>query len=200
MADLTEKEETPVEVVKTDGAEESPKIRTIVLAGKIDCNYNYENIIKSIVEWNAEDAGNNVPIEERTPIWLYITSTGGNAHGGWGLTDLISASQTPIYTCCLGTCMSAAFKIFLAGHKRYAGKHSVFMFHDTTRRDFSGETKDFENMTEKLKNLQEYSVQYVSERTNISKEKLQDILDRKQDWYIFADELLELGLIDDFLT
>ena len=65
----------------------------------------------------------------REPIKLYINSYGGSVYDMWGLIDIILNSKTPIYTYCTGYAMSAAFKIFLAGHKRYCYKHSTFMYH-----------------------------------------------------------------------
>ena len=65
----------------------------------------------------------------REPIKLYINSYGGSIYDMWGLIDVILNSKTPIYTYCTGYAMSAAFKIFLAGHKRYCYKHSIFMYH-----------------------------------------------------------------------
>lgn len=66
---------------------------------------------------------------KRDPIKLYINSCGGDVYDAWGLIDIILNSKTPIYTYCTGYAMSAAFNIFLAGHKRYCYKHSTFMCH-----------------------------------------------------------------------
>ena len=54
--------------------------------------------------------------EKGEPIKLYINSYGGSVYDMWGLIDVILNSKTPIYTYCTGYAMSAAFKIFLAGH------------------------------------------------------------------------------------
>lgn len=66
---------------------------------------------------------------KREPIQLYVNSYGGSVHNMWALIDIIQQSKTPIYTYCTGYAMSAAFNIFLAGHKRYATKHATFMCH-----------------------------------------------------------------------
>lgn len=68
---------------------------------------------------------------KREPIKIYINSYDGEVYDMWGLIDIIVNSKTPIYTYCTGYAMSAAFKIFLAGHKRYCYKHSTFMFHQS---------------------------------------------------------------------
>ena len=66
---------------------------------------------------------------QREPIKLYINSYGGSVYDMWALIDIIINSKTPIHTYCTGYAMSAAFKIFLAGHKRFCTKHATFMYH-----------------------------------------------------------------------
>ena len=65
----------------------------------------------------------------REPIKIYINSFGGSVYDMWSLIDIVLNSKTPIYTYCTGYAMSAAFLIFLAGHKRFATKHANFMYH-----------------------------------------------------------------------
>ena len=96
---------------------------------------------------------------KREPIKLYINSYGGAVYDMWGLIDVIQNSKTPVYTYCTGYAMSAAFKIFLAGHKRYCYKHSTFMYHQMHYYS-SGKYQDHvEDRTEKdlmNKEIEEY--------------------------------------------
>lgn len=66
---------------------------------------------------------------KREPIKIYINSYGGNLYDMWSLIDIILNSKTPIYTYCKGYAMSAGFKIFLAGHKRFVSKHATLLYH-----------------------------------------------------------------------
>ena len=66
---------------------------------------------------------------ERKPIKLYINSYGGGIYNMWGLIDIIESSKTPIHTYCTGYAMSAAFMIFISGHKRFVSKHATLLYH-----------------------------------------------------------------------
>ena len=101
----------------------------------------------------------------------------------WGLIDVIQNSKTPVYTYCTGYAMSAAFKIFLAGHKRYCYKHSTFMYHQMHYYS-SGKYQDHvEDRTEKDLMNKEIE-EYVIERTKLTKEDIDDIREKKKDFYI----------------
>ena len=53
-----------------------------------------------------------------------------------------------------------------------------------------------EEKLEETKRLQKKIEHLTLERTRISKKKLQGILKNKKDWYMSADEALDLGVID----
>lgn len=56
-----------------------------------------------------------------------------------------------------------------------------------------------EDMTE-LDTLNSMSEEYIIERTKITKEQIDDIRNKKKDWYIHTSEALELGIINDYIT
>ena len=131
----------------------------------------------------------------REPIKIYINSFGGELYDMWSLIDIILNSKTPIYTYCTGYAMSAAFKIFLAGHKRYATKHASFMYHQINCW-YSGKYQDTVEYRKEIDKLQQQIEDYVIERTKITKEKVEEIRLEKKDFYIHSQEALELGIID----
>lgn len=124
---------------------------------------------------------------KRQPIKLFINSFGGSVYDSWGLIDVILNSKTPIYTYCCGYAMSAAFDIFLAGHKRYMFKHSTFMYHQIWN-SHCGTYQDIIEDQSELTYLQNTNEEYVLQRTKIPKEKLEEVRIKKQDWYIHCDE------------
>lgn len=136
---------------------------------------------------------------KREPIKIYINSYGGDIYDMWALIDLIQSSATPIYTYCTGYAMSAAFLIFLAGHKRYASKHTTFMLHQLSAYREGVYQQIMEDMTE-LDTLNSMSEQYIIERTKITQEQIDDIRNKKKDWYIHTSEALKLGIINDYIT
>lgn len=135
---------------------------------------------------------------QRKPIQLYVNSYGGNIRDMWALIDIIQQSKTPIYTYCTGYAMSAAFIIFIAGHKRYATKHAVFMYHQMYR-----ETQgNYQDLVEKRKEDDYMNLQienYTMERTKFSAERLKEIREKKMDVYIHPDEAMELNIIDEII-
>ena len=138
------------------------------------------SILYQIAEDNEKDKKEKD--YKREPIKLYINSYGGAVYDMWGLIDVIQNSKTPVYTYCTGYAMSAAFKIFLAGHKRYCYKHSTFMYHQM--HDYSsGKYQDHvEDRTEKDLMNKEIE-EYVIESTKRTKEDIDDIREKKKDFF-----------------
>lgn len=134
----------------------------------------------------------------RKPIKLYINSYGGSIYDMWGLIDIIRNSETPVYTYCTGYAMSAAFLIFIAGHKRFISDHVSLLYHQAShwRRGTyqslleDGEERDWIQNTIEL---------FVKSRTKIKQSRLDTVRKNKIDWYIHADEAIELGIADEII-
>ena len=88
----------------------------------------------------------------------------------WSLIDIIENSKTPIHTYYTGYAMSAALKIFLAGHKRYCTRHATFMYHQMSNIRM-GTYQDLVEDREQLDYLNKQSEDYILERTKFSKER-----------------------------
>lgn len=135
----------------------------------------------------------------RKPIKIYINSLGGDLYDMWGLIDIIQNSKTPIYTYCTGYAMSAAFKIFLAGHKRFCYTHSVFMYHQINCW-VSGKMGDVNHRVDELNYQQEQIEEFVKSCTEIKNKQLKNNRELKENWYIYADEALKLGIVDEIIA
>ena len=123
-------------------------------------NNNVDSIIKSILEVNESN-------KTSSPIKLYINSYGGDVYPFLGLIDVILASKTPVYTYTLGAAMSCALLVALAGHKRFAYKHSTFMYHQISL----GEWDVAKNLEEDLietKRLHKLIEEMVLNKTTIT--------------------------------
>ena len=70
--------------------------------------------------FNKQDDEDNIPIEERKPIKIFIDSPGGDLVATFTMINAIKLSKTPVYTINIGAAYSGGFFIFLAGHKRFA--------------------------------------------------------------------------------
>lgn len=150
---------------------------------------------KYIVMWNQEDAGK--PEEERKPIKLFFFSPGGSLSINNAMVDIIKASKTKVIGINMGVAYSAGCFIYLACHERVAMPSATFLIHKGSG-EFHG-TYD-----EIISQIKEYSRQidelyeYVMTNTKITEE----MLDEKfgTEWYITAQEAVELGVCDKIIT
>jgi ATP-dependent protease ClpP protease subunit len=73
-----------------------------LLNREIHLNYGINdylvNIGLMIINWNREDEKLKIPINERTPIKIFINSNGGDLIPTLNLIDIITLSKTPVYT------------------------------------------------------------------------------------------------------
>lgn len=150
-------------------------------------------IAKKIIRWNADDEDASIPVENRTPIKLYIASGGGDAYEMLVVLDAILSSQTPVYTVNMGLAASAACVLLIAGHKRFAMPHSHALWHSGsgglsgTMEQLQSATKHFDTMDAQLQEL-------FLARTNIDIKTYKK--QKEKDWYFTAEQMLEGGLVD----
>ena len=135
---------------------------------------------------------------EREPIRIYINSYGGSVYAMWMLIDAIETSKTPVYTYCNGYCMSAAFQIFLSGHKRYVSKHATLMYHQISCWRY-GKFQDLVDDMEHTEHLNDQIETYVTQKTKLSADELYQIRQKKKDTYFTADEAIKNGIADEII-
>lgn len=135
---------------------------------------------------------------ERKPIKIYINSHGGAIHDMWALIDIISCSKTPIYTYCTGYAMSAAFQIYLSGHKRYASKHATFLYHQFIGYRY-GKYQDLVEDRGEMDYINQSIEEYVMSRTKIKKKLINEVREQKKDLILHIDKALELGVVDEVM-
>lgn len=188
--------------------------RNILLSSDIDCE-SVETVINDIIEINSSDDSKEdqwfesmnptICYDEityhREPIKLYINSHGGYTYSGLALVDIIKNSKTPIYTIAIGACMSSAFWIWLAGHKRFVGKNSTLLFHDISMGGHTRKAEDIMQDVKECERLREILIGEILEKsTKVTREMLNQIIENRADWYIPADKAIELGLANQYYT
>lgn len=151
-------------------------------------------LAKHILQYNKEDTG--IPIEERRPIYLYITCNGGDVDSGFELIDVIVASKTPVYTVNLGYAYSMGFMVAISGHKRFATRSSTYLIHDGVTYAYDSTNKaqdrmDFQRQTEQRVK------QHILEHSKISSRKYES--KRRVEWYLYASEAKEYGFVDSII-
>lgn len=166
------------------------KQRKLFLSTDI-CQETVCDTIRHIMQINREDA--DIPYEERKPILLYVASNGGDVDAGFALVDAILCSKTPVYVVNQGYQYSMGFLIGLAGHKRFAMPHAKFLMHDGSQFICTSGAKAQDQM-EFNKKLEERIKAYILSRTKITSEMYDSQM--RKEWYMFADEAKELGVVD----
>lgn len=146
--------------------------------------------------WNQYDNENNIPVEERKPIKIYIDSNGGDLGATFTMMDAIRMSKTPVWTINIGAADSGGFFTFITGHKRFAYPHSSFLFHEGAAQ-VGGTSGQFENFSafykKQLNRLKDSLLEYTKVSEDLYEEK------KREDWWLDADEALELGICDEII-
>ncbi len=164
--------------------------RKLYLNGEIN-EYIVSIIVKHILQYNAEDK--LIDPKDRNPIFLYITSTGGDVDAGLELINTIQYSKTPVYTINLGYQYSMGFLIGLAGHKRFAMPDARYLMHDGSNM-LSGSAAKVRDMFSFTQRLDEKIKKLVLSRSIITEDEYKAKFEKE--WYFFADEAKEKGFTD----
>lgn len=181
----------------------SPKERTLVFSKDVDQS-TIGDLTKSILEIIDDDAYISKIYKTHgleynpKPIKIYIDSHGGNAYQCLGLLGVIEHSPVPIHTIVTGVAASAGFLISITGHKRFCYKTSTFMYHQIRGWNV-GTLKQQTEKLEETKRLQELIEKHTKAHTKLTKEKLEEIYEKKKDWYLSAKDALKHGVVDEII-
>ena len=174
------------------------KKRDLFISDRI-CQSSVIDAIKEICEINRDDDQKEELYRnfERKPIRLFINSYGGGVYSGLALIDVIKRSKTPVHTVCIGSCMSMALWIWLAGEKCIIGEHGTLMFHDLSVFAID-KTEGLKQELDEMLRLQAILVSEITEKSLVKEETLRDYITRKAEWYIPAKEAIALKLADEY--
>lgn len=143
----------------------------------------------------------NIPMKDRSEITIRINSYGGYVHELWSAINIIENLKKKGYiinTVCMGKSMSCGFILFLAGTNRYMYPYSTLMYHSVSSGTY-GKVQEMKESLFETERLNEMAKKYTIEKTNITKEQLDEIDKCKEDWYIDSKEALKLGIATEIL-
>jgi ATP-dependent Clp protease protease subunit len=163
------------------------------LTGEVE-EENIENAIKWIVYENLI-CGNSPKT-----LTMYINSSGGNLNDSLGLIDIMRTSQCPIRTIGIGSICSAAFMIFSSGTKgeRYIAKNTSIMCHQYTD-GMEGKHHDIKSRFKEVELTNTRMIEILKENTGLETRTIKSKLLCPTDVWLTAEELIELGIADNFL-
>ena len=173
--------------------------RNLVLSASITDTTVCE-IIESILDINSADDELSAELADykREPIKLVINSFGGSVYDGFALIAAIEQSKTPIHGYAYGSAMSMAFAIYISTHVRFAHKTTTFMYHEISDYFYDNITGAKQNIKE-CERIQKVYDNYVTSRTLLPIEKMRVMKDKKEDWYISAQEALKYKVVHKIL-
>lgn len=189
-----------IKISTRDNTYNNSNARTFLLSDEAD-NESIGKLLWGIIDLIREDDEKDEKEKgyERKPIKLYINSFGGSVYDMWGLIDVMLSSKTPIHTYCVGSAMSAAFIIFLAGQKRFCYKHSTFMYHQMTVYRGYQKYQDVVEGKDEMDALNRQLEEFVVHRTKLTRSEIDEIREKKKNVYIHSDEAVKYGIVDEVL-
>ena len=134
---------------------------------------------------------------ENKEITFLLNSYGGSIISGNAIIGCINRLKKLGYKtiAIVESCAySMAYDILVNCEYRYCYNLSTFLLHQTSFGQ-GGELKEFEREISFQKKLWEMSVDYYVKNTNISRERIDEIYDRKENYFFTAKEALENGSI-----
>lgn len=128
------------------------------------------------------------------PINLYVNSFGGSVYDCFSLISTIKNSTVPVRAF-VHYAMSAGALIASVCHERVGYELSTIMIHNLSSASW-GQLGTMREDVKQCEVLESKIINILVENTNIKKDKLKQIFREKTDWYLNADEALDLGIID----
>lgn len=143
----------------------------------------------TLTQWNREDPDK--------PITVVFNSPGGSVIDGLALYDQIQILKNEgqeINTHSLGMAASMGGILLQAGEKRTMGKHAYLLIHEISSIAL-GNASELEDELKFVQRLQARSLAILAHRSTLTPRQIARKWKRK-DWWLDADEALELGFID----
>lgn len=178
-----------------------PPMRAVSLFGNLD-DEQVQEVCQGLLFLKHTCHEGSQPEDGRliaNPVKFYISTWGGDALGMFAIYDIMRMmrDECPIQTFGIGKVMSAGVLLLAAGTKgeRRVGKHTRVMMH-SVRGGHYGAIHSLENEMNETRYLQNQHIDALVEETNLTKRKLNNMLNKKVDVYLSAEEAVELGIAD----
>ena len=155
----------------------------------------YGDIVSESWKWYESDVTSHDLVKEIEGldvdvIHCYINSYGGEVAEGLAIYNALKRHKAKVKTYCDGFACSAASVVFMAGDERIMSASSLLMIHNAWMWAV-GDPDELRKQADDLGIINEASNNAYLEHVNISKEQLQEMLD-KETW-LTAQEALDMG-------
>ncbi len=155
----------------------------------------YGDIVSEPWKWYESDVTSYDLVKEIEgldvdAIHCYINSYGGEVAEGLAIYNALKRHKAKVKTYCDGFACSAASVVFMAGDERIMSASSLLMIHNAWMWA-AGDANELRKQADDLEIINEASNNAYLEHVNISKEQLQEMLD-KETW-LTAQEAFDMG-------
>lgn len=147
--------------------------------------------------WAVENGQDPSPAR-LTPIEFFLSTGGGACYDGMALHDVIESSGTPIEVICAGKIMSMGVVVALGAKVRKAYRNTTFMIHQVNGLSI-GTLREMEDTVAEASRINDMLFKIIREKTGIPEDQLNEVLQRQKDWFMTAEEALELGILTELL-
>jgi ATP-dependent Clp endopeptidase proteolytic subunit ClpP len=161
--------------------------RTILISEDIDSE-TFKKVDAALTEMESES---------RRTVTIKINSTGGNVYDALAIVGRMKAANCTINTEGYGAVMSAAVAILAAGKRRKISSSSWIMVHQS-HYELAGRVEDHKAYLEQAAREEEQWAQIMALHSAVSKDEWLNLC-REKDYYMSADELMELGAVDEII-
>ena len=154
--------------------------------------------VNNIIETNNRYDELGLKDKKFKTVTLLINSYGGSVEHGNSIIGNIKRLQKnkiKVIGIVESTAYSMAFDIFIHCDERIGYGLSQYLLHQTAF-GMRGELKEFEREVEFQKLVWEKAVDYYVKLTKIPRERIEEIFDKKENFFFDAETALKLGVID----
>lgn len=155
----------------------------VALGSLFDLISRIRIILKNRPEENVND-----------PITLLINTNGGDVYEANGIIDYIESLNVPVNIIARGRALSAGALLLCSGTGiRAASKSTVIMIHESSG-ELSGRSSDIKANADHIDSIEDNFYKRLTAKSNQTEEFWRKAC--RKDFYMSADEALNLGLID----
>ena len=187
-----------------------PKEKVLTFFGEFKSS-NVESAIKEIVKINISDQeylkqcrqwamenGQDPSPAKLSPIEFYLSTYGGACYDGLALHDVLESSSTPVEVICTGKIMSMGVIVALGAKVRKAYRNTTFMIHQVSGITF-GTLREMEDTVAEASRINEILFSIIKSKTKVTEDQLNEVLQQKKDWFMTAEEAVQLGILTELL-
>ena len=161
--------------------------RRLFITGEINAE-SAMDFFKQMMLLNLED--------EKSPIYVFINSPGGEIDNGLLIYDVITGSKAPVYTFCTGCAYSMGAVLFTCGKRRVMLPHSRLMLHEPLLGGrIGGNASSIKSISDSLLETKGMMNRLLALHTGKTEEEIDKLT--SYDHYFSAREAVEAGLADE---